>query len=111
MDTPTSAENINPLDAVEADWALIRVVEAAHSHFHMRPSLATAQALSAATDLYLSVYGGVSKVDIANVSKAEALRMFADHVEDGYALDQSTPAALLKHIVSLARRDADLAAR
>jgi len=141
MDSPTPAENINPLDAVEADWALIRVVEAAHSHFHMRPSLATAQALSAATDLWLVSNGGDApdrtrverELDAAEASRQEliaygkytmerlhaaddkiaragsaALHGFARRLRSDYALDQSTPAALLNHIVSLAHRDADL---
>lgn len=51
----------DPLAQVEAEWQAVRRVEGAHSVFHMNPSPASADALTAAVAAWKALREGAAK--------------------------------------------------
>lgn len=76
-----------------------------------------------ADDIGLRYYDGGTEIDVDKLADKlvtwlavrdaaiarTTLHAFADQIESGYALDCSSPDALLRHVVGLAHRNANLA--
>lgn len=101
MSDPSTEPLSAPLRALQAEDSARKAVEGAHSLFHVRPSVAAADALEAALQEWRRVAAPESV-------RPSPLIRFAERLKNDYALDHTSPAILRQHIIGLAERDAGL---